>query len=67
MDLPFWALELRHPTTIQAEGSPISPESTPRRMTIRYECPARGAMPPVTLTWYQGRPSPRVEGLEVAK
>lgn len=67
MDLPFWALALRHPTTIEAEGDPISPESTPRRMTIRYEFPARGEMPPVTLTWYQGRPSPRVEGLEVAK
>jgi predicted dehydrogenase len=67
MDLPFWALELRHPTTIEAEGDPISPESTPRRMTIRYEFPARGEMPPVVFTWYQGRPSPRVEGQEVAK
>lgn len=67
MDLPFWALGLRHPTTIEAEGDPISSESTPRRMTIRYEFPARGEMPSVTLTWYQGRPSPRVEGLDVAK
>ena len=30
-------------------------------MTIRYEYPARGEMPPVSLTWYQGRKSPRVE------
>jgi len=67
MDLPFWALGLRHPTTIKAEGDAVSPESTPRRMTIRYEFPARGEMPPVKLTWYQGRPSPRVEGLEVEK
>ena len=67
MDLPFWALDLRHPTTIEAEGDPISPQSTPRRMTIRYEFPARREMPPVTLTWYQGRPSPRVADLEVAK
>ncbi len=67
MDLPFWALELRHPTTVEAEGDPPSPESTPRRMTIRYEFPARGQMPPVKLTWYQGRPSPRLEGLDGAK
>ena len=30
-------------------------------MTIRYEFPARGSLPPVKLTWYQGRKSPRVE------
>ncbi|MFW6171176.1 MAG: Gfo/Idh/MocA family protein [Planctomycetota bacterium] len=67
MDLPFWALQLRYPTTIEAEGDPVSPESTPRHMTIRYEFPARGDMPPVRLAWYQGRPSPRVKGLDVAK
>jgi predicted dehydrogenase len=67
MDLPFWALDLRRPTTIEAEGDPISLESTPRHVAIRYEFPGRGEMPPVTLRWYQGRPSPRVEGLDVAK
>jgi predicted dehydrogenase len=61
MDLPFWALELRHPTTVEAEGSPRHPETTPPKMVIRYEFPARGEMPPVRLTWYQGRRSPRVE------
>jgi hypothetical protein len=30
-------------------------------MTIRYEYPARGTLPPLKLTWYQGRKSPRVE------
>ena len=61
VDLAFWALQLRHPTTIEAEGPPLHPETTPRTMTIRYEFPARGSLPPVQLTWYQGRKSPRVE------
>jgi len=65
MDLTFWALKLRHPTTIEAQGPPVHPETTPRTMTIRYEFPARGQLPPVTLTWYQGRKSPRVETVGV--
>jgi hypothetical protein len=31
-------------------------------MAIRFEFPARGQMPPVKLTWYWGRSSPRVKG-----
>jgi len=61
MDLPFWALKLRYPSSVEAEGPPVHPESTPRTMTIRYDFPARGNMPPVRLTWFQGRRSPRVE------
>ncbi len=61
MDLAFWALKLRHPTTIEAHGPPVHPETTPKTMTIRYEFAARGNLPPVTLTWYQGRRSPRAE------
>jgi len=66
MDLAFWALELRHPTTIQAEGDPVSGETTPKKMTIRYEFPARNQQPPVALTWYQGRCSPRVADHKIA-
>ncbi len=61
MDLPFWALRLRHPTTIEAEGPPAYPETTPPILTVRYEFPASGEMPPVKLTWYHGQLSPRVQ------
>ncbi|MCY2994947.1 MAG: Gfo/Idh/MocA family oxidoreductase [Planctomycetota bacterium] len=61
MDLAFWAMKLRHPKTIAATGPPLHPETTPRTMTIQYEYPARGSLPPLKLTWYQGRKSPRVE------
>ena len=52
-DLAFWALKLRHPVTIEAEG-PVHPESAARWTIARQEYPARGDMPPVTLTWYSG-------------
>jgi len=64
MDLPFWALGLRYPTSVEAEGPPVHPEGTPGWLTIRYEFPARGALPPVRLTWYDGgkRPEPVQQG-----
>ena len=58
MDLPFWALDLRHPTTVAAEGPPPHPETAPERLTVRYEFPARGDAPPVALTWYDGQGKP---------
>jgi hypothetical protein len=58
LDLAFWALELRYPTTIEAEGPPVHRESTPRWETVRYEYPARGELPPVTLTWDHGKRRP---------
>ena len=52
-DLAFWALKLRHPITVEAEG-PVHPESAARWTIARQEYPARGDLPPVTLTWYHG-------------
>jgi predicted dehydrogenase len=43
MDLPFWALGLKHPTTIEAEGPPVHPETCPLGLIVRYEFPARGS------------------------
>jgi predicted dehydrogenase len=57
-DLPFWALDLRYPTTIEADGPPPHPESTPAWQHVRYEFPARGNAPPVTLTWTHGNKPP---------
>lgn len=58
-DLAFWALELRHPTTVEAEG-PVHPESAARWTIARQEYPARGNLPPVTLTWYNGGGYPQL-------
>jgi predicted dehydrogenase len=58
MDLPFWALKLRHPTKVTAEGPPPDPEAAAKWLIVRYEFPARGEWPPVQLTWYDGSKRP---------
>jgi len=64
MDLPYWALDLRHPLTVEAEGPPVNFETTPAWLMVHYSYPARGKRPPVELTWYNGgkRPSYFAEG-----
>jgi predicted dehydrogenase len=64
MDLSHWALDLRAPLTVEAEGPPVHPESPPAWLIARYEYPARGEKPPVKLTWYHGgkRPPQFAEG-----
>jgi hypothetical protein len=57
-DLPFWALKLRYPLTIEAAGPPVNPETAPASMSATYEYGARGDQPPVKLTWYQGEMKP---------
>jgi len=58
MDLPHWALDLRHAVSAEAEGPPVHPDSTPPWLIVRYEHPARGSKPPVKLTWYHGGKQP---------
>ena len=62
LDLPFWALKLRSPRTVEAEGPPVHPETTPEWMIVRYEFPARLDLPPVSLTWYDGGKRPALPG-----
>lgn len=57
-DLAFWALKLRHPTTVEAEGPTLHPHSTPQWLIVRYAYPARDSMPPVNLTWYDSGKKP---------
>ncbi|HEX2341221.1 MAG TPA: Gfo/Idh/MocA family oxidoreductase, partial [Vicinamibacterales bacterium] len=60
-DLAFYALDVRAPLTVEAVADrPAHPELAPATMTVTYEFPARGAMPPVTLTWYQGEARPKI-------
>jgi predicted dehydrogenase len=58
LDLAFWALDLRHPLTIEASGPIPHPESTPPWQHVRYEFAARGDAPPLTLTWTHGETAP---------
>jgi predicted dehydrogenase len=59
VDLPFWALGLRSPTTIEAEGPPVDSETAPLGMTVRYEFAAKGDHPAIKLTWHDGNRVPK--------
>jgi predicted dehydrogenase len=65
MDLPFWALGLTHPTTVEAEGPKVHPETCPLGLIVRYEFPAVEKRPAVKLTWYDGDKIPKkIHGVE---
>lgn len=58
LDVVHWALNLRNPRTIEAEGPPVHPETTPEGLIVHYGHPARGDRPPVIVTWYDGGKRP---------
>ena len=58
IDLPFWALKLDYPQTIEAEGPPPHAELAPASMRVHYTYAARAERPGVTLTWHQGTYKP---------
>ena len=60
IDLPWWALKLDHPLTIEAQGPPPHKEIAPASMHAVYTYAQRGEMPPVTLHWYQGIMKPEL-------
>ena len=54
-NLPFMALKLGAPASVEAEWSDdITDETYPTWNIVRYAFPARGDLPPVKLTWYDG-------------
>jgi predicted dehydrogenase len=66
LDPAFWALKLGAPECVEASTThyqkEVSDETYPRACIVRYQFPKRGNMPPVSLTWYDGRllpPTPR--------
>jgi len=62
MDLPFWALGLRHPSAIEiVDGPPVHAESTPPWLIVRYEYRARENQPPLNLIWYHGGKRPEID------
>jgi len=70
LDPVVWSLHLGSPTTVEASSvklntratpfgaempaGKVHPETTTAAATVRWEFPARDAMPPVTLIWHDG-------------
>ncbi len=65
LDPANWALQLGYPASVEClrqEGR--TAHSFPNKSVIRFEFPARGGMPPVTVTWYDGgEMPPRPQGI----
>ncbi|MCH7520932.1 MAG: Gfo/Idh/MocA family oxidoreductase [Candidatus Marinimicrobia bacterium] len=65
MDPVFWALKLHYPTSVEASATEVNSETAPLASIVRYEFPARGTMPPVKFSWYDGgMMPPRPDDLE---
>jgi predicted dehydrogenase len=60
MDLVHWALDLRNPVKVRAEGPPNDPVSPPAWCVVNYDYPARGDQPAVKLTWYDSGKQPAI-------
>ena len=60
IDLPFWALKLDAPKTIEAFGPERHPELAPASMSAVYEYGARGPLPACNVSWYQGSHKPQI-------
>ncbi len=65
LDPVFRALKLGHPESVEASSTRVNSETFPLASMVTYQFPAREAMPPVKLVWYDGglRP-PRPSELE---
>ena len=50
----FRALKLGYPISVEACCSGVNDETAPLASVVRYEFPARGDLPALTLTWYDG-------------
>ena len=67
-DTIFRVLKLEAPDWVEASTSEPYPETYPAASIVRYQFPARGDMPPVRLTWYDGGLLPaRPEELEPSR
>jgi predicted dehydrogenase len=64
LDPVVWALKLGHPTSIEATSLDLNPDIHPLAAIVTYQFPARGDLPPVKLTWYEGLRAPRPLELE---
>jgi predicted dehydrogenase len=67
-DAAYWALKLDAPTSVEAESSGVNSETCPKWSIVKSHFPARGKMPPVTMTWYDGGKKPSrdlVGGMEL--
>ena len=60
MNMPYMALDLRNPISVEADTTAHNGETYPNRSIIRYQFAANDRHGPLTLTWYDGGNRPPV-------
>ena len=61
MDMPYWALELGYPDTVEAESEGNTEESGPNEATVTYQFPAGKYCSDLKYVWYDGNRMPDAE------
>ena len=62
IDLPFTALDLKYPVTVETRSAAAAhKESAPAWTITKWTFPKRGKLPPVELTWYDGGKRPPLQ------
>ena len=64
LDPVVWALKLGYPESVEATSLDLNPDTHPVASIVTYRFGARGDLPPVKLTWYDGLRAPRPPELE---
>ncbi len=64
LDSVFTSLKLGQPEVVSASASNVNKQTHPISSIVNYYFGARGDLPPVKLTWYEGIEVPRPEELE---
>ena len=71
IDLPYWALDLRHPTTCEADAPKAHPVIYPTKLKVTWEHAKRGDGPheqACKVIWYDGNSKPSsLLGVNVSK
>jgi len=61
LDLVFWAMELKHPLTVESRGPDrVGRQVAPKWLISNWTFPKRGKLPPVDLTWHHGGKRPAI-------
>jgi len=58
MDMAYWGLDLKLPTTCKAEGTELNSDTLPQWLTAEWDHPANDWRPAVKAYWYDGGKKP---------
>ncbi len=62
IDLVFWALKLKYPSIVKADGPPVHPVGCPDGLTVTYQFPQTETATAVEMTWRDGAHTPKEVG-----